>query len=515
MSNHEQRIVKAVHWLAIAIVMLAAVVAAAALKGADDIAGKPVASTVDAVGWALADIATLPESDRPFARFVWIPPWGTDRWIAATNFAVNTAASHAQTIQNGAVIANGWMLRYDLRRLAPNPKQLAKLLATWDGLALQDPYFHVPEQNSKVPAAILSPHLKQQEAVALSGLSLSTGAVYRADFFLVKMLSTLEGGKYYDFLQVDREGSKDSTPQDAWLASLGIFEQQTKALSGDQRTALFRSNITGKPRRIDVLYGLGRGGSLCTITHDISDEDTDAGQHPLRNLIAFSDSAREIIVQRPNGTHAFALTNSDGQFVDSAPDNVARDHTVPAPYTSRLQSAISCIRCHGPHDGYQPFGNDVAKILSSRLDVFSDLKVDGITITREQAVDRLAGLYAGQLDVADGPIGRARRDYLTTVARISTGLIPQAETSLVSEISSEVAGIFSGYKYTPVTPEIAVAELGGAVGQTLDDLLGDPGAAIVVDPIEGSLRAGIAVNRSDWEVVFADLAGKVAARAKP
>lgn len=409
--SDDPRIVKALHWLAIAVVALASVVAVAALKGADDLAGKPVASTVDAVGWALADIATMAEPDRPFARYVWIPPWGTDRWIAATNFAVNTAASHAQTIQHGAVVANGWLLRYDLRRLAPNSKQLAQLLATWDGLALQDPYFHVPEANSKVPAAILAPHLRQQEAVALAGLSLSTGAVYRADFLVTKMLSTLEGGKYYDFLQVDRQPEK-GTPQDAWLANLGIFEAQTKAIAGDQRTALFRSNITGKPRRIDVLFGIGRGGSLCTITHDVADEDTDAGQHPLRNLIAFSDSAREIIVQRPNGTHAFALTNSDGEFVDSAPDNVARDHTVPAPYTSRLQPAISCIRCHGPHDGYQPFGNDVAKILSSRLDVFSDLQVDGIALTREQAVDRLAGLYAGQLDVPDGLIGRARRDYI-------------------------------------------------------------------------------------------------------
>lgn len=503
-----RRIENRVNFLSIVVLVLVILVGAlCAEKVVGQDLGKWVPTPSEAVGWALGDLSTVAEADRAFQRYVWLPPWADERWIAAVNFAVNTAASHSNVVQLATPCANGWLMRYDLRRLAPSIQQLQKLLATWDGLALQDPYFHVPLVNSNVPAAVLAPHLKQQEAVALAGLSLSTGAIYRADFLLVKMLSTLEGGKYYDFLQVQRKVAINTSPQSVWLSSLGVFEATTKSLAADQRTAIFRSGVTGKPRRIDVFYGLGRGGNLATITHDVADEDVDAGQHPIRNLLAFDDRGREVIVERPNGTQAFALFDDRGNFVDSVPDNIATDHTVPAPHTKRLQSAISCIRCHGPFDGYQPFGNDVQTILRSRLDVFSDLAGNGIT--REQVIDRLAGLYAGQLDVPDGPIGRGRRDYSSAVYRIVGGAYGDAP-SVVTAASDHVSQIFANYRYDVVTPQRAAIELGlsvepkdGVAG--LSQLLGD-GVGVAVDPIEGTLRAGIAVNRSDFEHVYADLA---------
>ena len=500
-------VVRAIYWLVIALFVLAFILSIATCRAAEQTLGKTVPTPAEAVGWALGDLATLPDADRPFTRYVWLPPWADERWIAAVNFSVNTAASHSTVIQLAVPCANGWLMRYDLRRLAPSAAQLQTLITTWDGLALQDPYFHIHQVNSGIPVAILAPHLRQQEAVALAGLSLSTGAIYRADFLIVKMLSTLEGGKYYDFLQVPRKVGKDTNPQSVWLSQLGVFEATTKSINGDQRSAIFRSGVTGKPRRIDAFYGLGRGGNLCTITHDIGDEDVAAGQHPIRNLLAFDDRGREVIVARPNGTHAFALFTDAGEFVDSVPDNIAQDHTVPAPHTKRLQAAISCIRCHGPHDGYQPFGNDVQTILRSRLDVFSDLAT--VEFSRERIIDRLAGLYAGQLDAPDAPIGRGRRDYSSTVYRITGGVF--GNQSVVEAVSDKVSEIFAGYRYEVVTPAKAAAELGLVVTEAegvkgLNHLLGDPGTEVVVDPISGTLRAGVAVNRSDFETVYADLA---------
>jgi hypothetical protein len=508
MTEDLRRIEGKINWLTVAVICLFVIVGwlfIDRVQGQE--IGKWVPTPAEAVGWALGDLAAVGEADRPFQRYVWLPPWADERWIAAVNFSVNTAASHSAVIQLATPCANGWLMRYDMRRLAPSIEQLQKLLTTWDGLALQDPYFHVPLINSKVPAAVLAPHLRQQEAVALAGLSLSTGAIYRADFLLVKMLSTLEGGKYYDFLQVPRKVAANTNPQSAWLSTLGVFEATTKSLAADQRTAIFRSGVTGKPRRIDVFYGLGRGGNLVTITHDIGDEDVDAGQHPIRNLLAFDDRGREAIVSRPNGTHAFALFDDSGNFVDSVPDNIATDHTVPAPHTKRLQSAISCIRCHGPHDGYQPFGNDVQTILRSRLDVFSDLAGNGVT--REQVVDRLAGLYAGQLDVPDGPIGRGRRDYSAAVYRIVGGAYGDAP-SVVTAASDHVSGIFANYRYDVVSPQRACMELGLSVEPNqgiagLEKMMGNE-IGVAIDPISGTLRAGIAVNRSDFEHVYADLA---------
>jgi len=504
-----------VWWLSLGVAAMFILLLSDKIRGQD--LGKPVTTTSEAVGWALADIAEVKSADRPFQRYVWIPPWGDDQWVAAVDFGVNTAASHASVIQLGERIANGWMLRYDLRRLAPSAKQLDTLLTVWDGLAQQDPYFHVPEQVSGVAKTVIAPHLQQQEAVTLAGLSLSTGAIYRADFLLAKMLSTLEGGRYYDFLQVQRVATKDgSNPQAEWLATLGVFEETTRNLAADQRSAIFRSGVTGKPRMLAVFYGLGRGGNLVSITFDVADEDVQAGQHPIRNLLQFDDRAREIIVERPNGTHAFALTNDAGEFQDAAPDNVARDHTVPAPHTARLQPAISCIRCHGAHDGWQPFGNDVKRILSSRLDVFSDVGRDDLT--REQKVDLLAGLYAGELDTPDGPIGRGRRDYSSTVYRIFGPVNPftdAADASPVSVVSAKVAEIFASYRYDVVTPERACQELGllvevGQGVQGLERLLGEATPGVAVDPIAGTLRAGVAVNRPDFEAAYPDMALAVA-----
>jgi uncharacterized protein YkwD len=509
-------IVKVGWAIAIGLFLLAAVLACATIRAADELPGKPVTTAAEAVGWALADLATIPEQDRPFVRYAWVPPWGNDKWVAAMDFAVNTAASQSSVIQLGTPIANGWMLRYDLRRLAPKRQQLDTLRSVWDGLASQDPFFHVPTVVSGNQAIIIAPHLAQQEAVALAGMSLSTGAIFRVDFLLTKMLSTLEGGKYYDFLQVQRQAKKEnSTPQAEWLETLGVFEETTQNLSSDQRSAILRSNVTGKPRRIDAFYGLGRGANLVTITHDTADEDVAAAQHPIRNLIKFDDRAREIIVRRPNGTHAFVLTNDAGEFQDAAPDNVVRDFTVPPPHTSRLQPAISCIRCHGPHDGYQPFGNDVAKILSTQLDVFAD--TSSKEESRESVVDRLAGLYAGQLDAPDGPIGRGRRDYGATCYKIAREGTYQDIPSIAAALSDTVSTVFASYRYDVVTPDRACLELGLEVEPTkgidgLNRLLGEPKPGVAVDPIAGTLRAGIAVNRSDFDAVYPDMALQVAVK---
>ena len=462
-----------------------------------------------AVGWALADLALVAPSDRPFQRYIWIPSFGDKRWIAAINFTINTAVSHSSVIQLGAECANGWLLRYDLRRLAPSPQQLAKLIQTWDSLALQDSYFHISSSTlgvSKLPAAILGPHLKQPEAVALAGLNLSSGGIYRGDWFIAKALSTLEGGAYYEFLQIQRVVEKNRTPQGVFLASLGVFEEQTKLISGDERIAIFRSNVTSKARRADILYGLGRRGALATITHDISDNDVQVEAHPLRNLLAFQDKAREVIVQKANGMHVFALFDNKGNFQDAVPPDIAADHLVPAPHTKNLQPAISCIRCHGPFDGYHPLLNDVQTLLTSKLDVFTDL-VD-VNNSREAIIDRLAGLYSGQPDLPDAPLGRARRDYKAAVYKITQDSYPD-EVSPVVAVSNHISEIYANYRYDVVSPQKAALELGL---HSLDEFVIGEGEA--VDPVVGSLKAGISVNRSDYEHVYADMALQVSLTRK-
>lgn len=458
----------------------------------------------DAVGWALTDIATVPEPDRPFTRYLWIPPYGNERWVAATSFTVNSTASQARTIIPATVLANGWLVKYDLRRLAPNAAQLAKLIETWDGLAVDDPYFHVPSSNTNIKVAIIAPHLPQDQAALLTGLSLSTGAIYRADWFMVKALSTVDGGRYYDFRQVERKPAK-GTQLDNWLSSRGLFVGTTEAVGGERRAAMFRSNVTGKPRRIDVFPTLT--GGVGSITRDINDGVVAADAHPIRSLLDMKFNGSEVIVAMPNGLLDYLLTDANGNIVDEAPPELVRDHTIPAPHTSRLQPGISCIRCHGVEkaDGWQPITNDVAKVLGSRLNIFADVSKN---LTPEQVADKLAGFYALDVDAPDGLIGRGRRDYSTAMFRVAQG-IKFEEQSIVAGISKEVSGIYGRYLWELITPNIAALELGGKVDSTLDSVLGPVDVNIPVDPVLGFLRIGVPVNRTDWESIYADTMAQV------
>lgn len=460
----------------------------------------------DATGWALADIATAAEIDRPFLRYLWIPPWGDEKWVAAIGFAVNSSPSHARTIQQAAVVANGWMLRYDLRRLAPQPQQLEKLLATWDGLAKDDPYFHVPRENTNLGVAVIAPHLPQDQAAALVGLSLSTGAVYRADWFIAKSLSTLDGGRYYDFRQVNKRPDK-GTPLDNWLSSRGLFVGSTQQAGGERRAAMFRSGVTGKPRRVDIFPTLS--GGIGSITRDVKDGNVGADSHPIRNLLKFRDDGSEIIVALPNGMLDYLLADAAGNIVDEAPPDLVRDHTIPAPHTSRLQPARSCISCHGTSeaDGWQPVTNDVARLLGSRLNVFADVSRD---LTPEQVADQLAGLYALDVDSADSLLGRGRRDHATAMFRVAQG-VQFPGKSIVADVAQLTTSIIHRYEYDLVTPAIAARELGVVLAKDskadpLEVAIGPASAADIVDPVAGFLRIGVAVNRRDFEIIYGDLA---------
>jgi hypothetical protein len=514
-------------------------------------------SPADAVAYAVADISQLPISDQPFQRYIWIPD-GDPQKISAMNYVMNLSASRATVLVAPTIVADGKLVRWDLRQLAPRPEQYANLHALWEELAFE-PYFHITKTTAdtlpigavqvesrlddppgslrfkfqeqlffKAPGneffvlennvwnrreikvdiqrvATYGVHVGLEQGVLLQGLAQSNAAVTRYDFFLVKALSSIDGGLYYRFAGIERDPA-EGTAQDAFLKSLGASQQLVEDLRSDQRAAMFRSNVTGKPRRVDVFYGSGvrpgSGAGLITITHDISDNDVDPRSDPIRNLLNLKDQAREAIAAKPNGLHIFALFDGNGALQDEAPPNIVRDHSVPPPHTGRVQSAISCIRCHGPYDGLQPFKNEVQTMLSGFLDVFGDVSS---TDQIPDQLDRLAGLYAGDLEK---PIRRGRDDYSDAVFRVTGGLtIPQ--------VSSRVSDIYGDYVYREVGAFEACYELGYLVPPTeavyyLNKLLPPLPQDVVgispEDPIIGALKAGLKVNRLQWEQVYADAA---------
>jgi hypothetical protein len=117
----------------------------------------------------------------------------------------------------------------------------------------------------------------------------------------------------------------------------------------------------------------------------------------------------------------------------------------------------------------------------------------------------LAGLYAGDLNK---PIRRARDDYSDAVFRTTGGLS-------VPNISAIVGGIYNKYHYEMITAEKACYELGydvpmgmgvSKLRELLPPLQQDQVGISPEDPIIGALKAGLAVQRYQWEQAYADAA---------
>lgn len=518
---------------------LIAVVALTAQPDADKLADR-VTTTADAVGMAVADAALLPPEQRIYTRYLWVPPWGNDSWHRVNSFAVNTAVSHASTIQLPDGAGAGWLIRWDLQRLAPKERDLIRLVELWDSLADQDPYFHFKGKASparvRVKVApyrasdgkvydfkvvdgqlfgtIPAPHLAEQHA-ALTTLIPCRAPILRADWFLTKVLSTIEGGRYYDFIGFNGpDGRRLNETQ--ILRVVGADTALSRDTNSANRVGMFESGVTGKARTVEA--GQGTVGDWF-VTFDLFDEDTDAARHPIYNLAAFVDNARgkEIIFARANGLHAFVLTNGAGQLVDEAPPNLASDHDIPSPHTKRLVPAIGCIRCHGSSDGLQPASNDVAKLLAGgRLDVFDDL--GNLKNSRFENVDQLASFYAGTK--FDDRLRTGRDNYSKAVFAATRGLG-------VPEVSDFTAQQFGAYRYAKVTPDQAAMELGWKVKKAGDGaavlranvadlqaggLIVDGKSLSVADPTVAALLGdevknpkGMAVRRADFERVFVDM----------
>lgn len=483
-------------WIRVALWILVVI---ALLFGARELTGQELATPSQALDWALVDQITISESDRPWQRYLWIPPWATnDSWNAAASYSLNTAASHASVIVRPRVIANGWMIAVDLRILAPTIGQLTKLVEVWDSIAITEPYFHVFQESDEGGVSVLAPHVSQDHAEMLAELNVSPALVYRLDWFLSRMLDD----RYYDFMQFP------STLTEV-LATVGASETLSKQIGGDQRVAIFNSLVSAKPRRIDRIQGAaGRfnTGSVW-ITRDIFDETATIAAHPIYNLLEFNEDGGEVIFERSNGMHAYVLVNASGGIVREAPPNLVSDHTIPAPHTRQLRPAISCIRCHGPAEGLQPVTNDVRTLVTSgAIDVFDDF--GNLNVSRQENIDRLAGLYAGDFTrrILLG------RDDLTVAVRLATRMATKPEGLSIPEVSSLVSSIYGDYVYNLVDAETACRELGydpgdnplATIQRVLPKLPPDPQIGLQFeDPTAAALRVGINVRRTDFERIYA------------
>lgn len=373
-------------------------------------------------------------------------------------------------------------------------------------------------------------HIDPAAFQQLQTLTGSLAPIVDHNYFKARALSTIRdkgvfttiwGGLYYEFRGIkkskDVKGKEKVTDLDVFFEGLGIgnikggetAEQLFDRLRSDQRLAVFRSNVTGKPRDVSMFHTPAEreGSSWGAITGDVKDQSVDIGDRAYANLLNPRRDAREAIFPTANGFPIFALFNGQGVRQDEVPPDIANDDTIPPPYTRRLQPGIGCIRCHGPHDGWQPLQNDVAEMMKNRrFDIFDDLSSKSRFNT--DIIDRLAGLYSGSFAKN---LRRARDDFAEASLK-ATGPWPDGDlqVDLAKKASARLSSEYAEYNYELVDAQKACRELGHDLGKEeavaflKASLPPDPrsriGDVFPEDPRLIALESGISILRTDWSL---------------
>jgi hypothetical protein len=490
-----------------------------------------VPDVTDAVAWAVQDIVLRQPIDRPYLRYLWVPPWGDVSWHQVNSFLVNSAISQSSIIQLPEGVAGGWLIVWDLRKLAPKESDLKRLLIVWDSLAKGEPYFHV--QIPKPVACrsftfldgktytgrtfVPAPHVAEGYSI-LERETASFAPLLRADDFLRRAASTIDGGLYYHFIGFIRDGKRLTEAEIFKLVGLDVA--LSREVEGDDRAAVFQSAVTGKPRTVEQVQGaIGKA----RITYDLFDEDVDASRHAIYELLDSVNRARgkEIIFERSNGMFGYILTDGAGKLVDVAPPNLVADHKTPEPVTKQLYPPLSCIRCHGPNAGVQIVRNDVPTLLGDAkngdVDLFDDL---ASRANRTATVDRLAGLYAaGDAFTLEADLSRSRAS--DAIWRATRGMSVSGPDKVAPKASAALAQQFADYWYPRsiidgnVNADRAALEWGHRVPagqgaaflkQALKpqraDFSVDGVPVEAADPAIAALRRGMSIRRQDFDRVY-------------
>lgn len=418
-------------------------------------------------------------------------------------------------IQDGKEVFGRWQLTPEIEDIR------------LDRLALQE------GEVARLPHPLIDP-------AVYYGLIEATGSqapVVYLDYFVARGLSTIQdkglyavlyGGRYYQLAGIGK-GFKKGTDEDNFFESLGIgnveagitADQLFDKLRSDRRAAVFRSGVTGSPRQVAFFKSLV---GILVMTRDLKKSSIDIGTHPAANLLAFKHDGTEGLFDKSNGLQGAVLFDGKGALVDSVPDDIAKDHTVNAPNTARLESAISCIACHWAkgNDGWLPFANDVKTIKDSGLGLSVLGQVKGQSTF--EVIRRLNGLYGADPD----SLMKRPRDDLAAAVLAATGPWPglKSQTDVAKHAGQHLVAVSRGYFHESVTQQRALRELRVVVDEKHAKevfsvlLQPDPRSAIYVPELEdtvvpedfrvAALRSGLPVVRADFDLAYGFMADRVA-----
>lgn len=486
----------------------------------------------DAVAWAVQDaLAQRKNGENVHGCFyVWIGPEERAEIAKINSLAVNSCLSHADTIVLPELTAGGRLLRWDTKRIAPAPQDHHRLIGVLNYLVQGEPFWHADLKALGHPPAVVAPFVWIDGATYTKISTVptrETGDLYqmlqqetgllcpliRADYFLRKISSTVQGGVYYEArgFVVYEHGKRRKLNEKEILAKLGADAALSRTVRGDDRVGIVISGVTAQARAIEFIQG---AVGPVRLSYDRSSDNENLFAHPLYNLLTVVEKAdgKETIFTLQNRLLGYIATNGRGELVDEVPAPIATDNRTPSPHPARLFPPLSCIRCHGPDGGVKTCRNDVPTLLKdpTQLDGLADL--GGKRLSSAEVIDRLGGLYSGDFAIR---VRDARNDYADAVFKATRGMTPQ-------QAAAEWAKQVEDYWHSPVNAESQLIDLGWsnklvarspkAINDKLEQLQQKPEVDLLVfgkpatklDPLVPAPRLGIPIRRQDQERTYAE-----------
>jgi hypothetical protein len=471
---------------------------------------------------AVADAEQLPPDVRPGVRYLSlyaIPPERRAEATRVVSYTLNSLSRTRAIFQPTEITPT--LLRFSISNFVADGREFAAWSAAWETLVESDPYWHLPTEiaissgpnhpTHRAPAPAKAARVKRvavkpatidrttaeriavdrttaepitrqritvdggwvglEDAAKLRSLTLSAGAILRADDFVARATTS---PAYYAFAGIP--------PIEAdFLKSLGVDSETIERLRANAGANLIVSGVTQKPRRV-----IWSQGPLGGVYETLDVQQVDAQRDPIRRPLSAGGAslkfdAGEWFAAAPNGLWRTALYDSKGNRQDSVPDKIAKDTSDPSA-NGIVVPMISCIRCH-TESGLRPLRDDQSRLLSTGR---VDLRSSDPTV-----VARVAEFY-------DEPrlqrqMEFDRQTYDLAVSRATNGMKPE-------ELAEALARTVRQFAYLPVTPSQAAQELGVDAADLREAL------ATSHDPIVLLLLEGSPVLRGQWESSFAEAA---------
>ncbi len=431
-----------------------------------------------AVTAAYRDALTIPEQDRRYCLYLWVPEEGRLRAFLRAAFKLHfNLLSHDPEIQD-VVEVTPWLWRIDVRDVRwPRPllekaaksdiffhekfralKSFRKQYYWPGGYDDREKFWPAGGYTESVKAGenvhVSARWLPTKDIVALRKLLYSEVPIVHAAWLFVQSARQLslrnkqEGLGYYDF-----HGLKT---RDDYFKVIGFNERLSRKLFREMRAALEFSGISPQNRQVVRLQGVSGG---VWVTLDTSKQEGKGIAISRLKHGEFKHEAEEWYAHLPNDLPITFLSDNKGVRQDIAPGDKIGLHDDSVLNESRsktLHINLGCIQCHAGNI-LQPLDDYVRKTYQNALGLGAKKREDVLIARR---------LYFSDITK------RLQRDVLKYSEKFTEATVtPDFRKGLTPQRAAEIyARSFHAYATDKVFPEDAARELGVTKNRLMDIL---------------------------------------------